>query len=309
MMQRIRDYLGTWYDDFLSLESKYFTTQSIECPQVTLLIELFLHYFKFRLLRVCPSIIPWIQIMIWKILCDQLCQSFPTSNHSSSSLASRPYKYISLNTLKHIIKSIKSLSLRLQSTTFHSHFPLIPIKPPCLSSSFQIIIKFFEYHTIRFQGYAHQATLTNNYEELVQLGVHLMSYSRILRMKIDYGYVKAICCYQDSIKQNDNNTSMSSHCWCQEVINDDIDMVSCDKCETWYHYECVGIIYKKQIKELQSIEYICPVCVIKMNQDYRFEWPSKSRAIKRKNEPLVGNSEMKVQKIEPDRGDEIVTSK
>lgn len=37
-----------------------------------------------------------------------------------------------------------------------------------------------------------------------------------------------------------------------------VDSVCCDMCDTWHHYECIGLLGDEQ--ELQEEEWICPDC-------------------------------------------------
>ena len=37
-----------------------------------------------------------------------------------------------------------------------------------------------------------------------------------------------------------------------------VDSVCCDICDTWHHYECIGLLGDEQ--ELQEEEWICPDC-------------------------------------------------
>ena len=47
------------------------------------------------------------------------------------------------------------------------------------------------------------------------------------------------------------------HCLCQLPLNPDLQYIECDKCNVWYHMDCVGI----DPKEAESIEtFICPKC-------------------------------------------------
>lgn len=36
-------------------------------------------------------------------------------------------------------------------------------------------------------------------------------------------------------------------------------MIGCDKCEEWYHFECVGLDIS-QIPDIDNYEFICPEC-------------------------------------------------
>lgn len=284
MMRQIRDYLSTWYQNYVRLESTYLAMIQSNGCQSDFLAQLFLYYFKLRLLRLCPIAVPWIRGMIWTIIADRFCQTFPPSQTTQSK------KVISMETIRKIIKTARSLLTLTQSANFISYFPSIIHKPQC-SFPFQVKIKFLELHMATFQAHVTKAAQVNNYEELVHIGTLLKGYSHIFSPKSDFAYVKSMCCYQDFVRGNGDNTR---YCWCQKVINDDLEMVSCDKCESWYHYQCVGISQRKQIMELQKIEYMCPVCAIKNNQQYRYQ---SQKSTKRKHEHHEDN-QIKVQKVE-----------
>ena len=43
-------------------------------------------------------------------------------------------------------------------------------------------------------------------------------------------------------------------------------MIGCDKCEEWYHFQCVGID-SSLITDFDSYEFTCPKCLAKMEED------------------------------------------
>ncbi|MEW5305458.1 MAG: hypothetical protein WDW36_007996 [Sanguina aurantia] len=49
------------------------------------------------------------------------------------------------------------------------------------------------------------------------------------------------------------------YCTCELPYNPDRDMVLCDECEDWYHWDCLAI---KDERELDAVHhFVCPPCI------------------------------------------------
>ena len=59
----------------------------------------------------------------------------------------------------------------------------------------------------------------------------------------------------------------SCHCQCSVITR---FMICCDRCEEWFHGDCVGITEARgRLMERNGEDYICPNCTAKKNQVLR----------------------------------------
>lgn len=59
------------------------------------------------------------------------------------------------------------------------------------------------------------------------------------------------------------------YCICR-TADESATMIGCDKCDEWYHFECVGID-QTQIPDIESYEFICPACQKKQSKQQQLQ--------------------------------------
>jgi hypothetical protein len=328
MMEETQQYLTAWYHQYHQLEQRFLGSSfsSLIDAQIMidnfklnqLLRDLMRHYCHFRLLRICPTATLWIRGMIWKLCCDQLCSQLPPCLPFSSdvSIYDRKFKkLISFDDFKKIIRAGKSLATSCQA---HLHLTLpkdLPkdfesnFKRPCPPLSLQVNLQNMNDHFNTIQHTLKESIHCHNHEELVRYAKDFRDYHHVIDFSSEYGYIKSLCCYQNSLKTEmmigtervgenietpgeeekeetkiDQSGETQSYCYCQNPENDQLEMVYCEKCQSWYHCQCVGISKKKHFKELENanVDYICISCCVKLGQEYYYLKPKAQK--KRKNE-------------------------
>jgi hypothetical protein len=304
-----------------------------------LLRDLMRHYCHFRLLRVCPTASVWIRVMIWKLCCDQFCSQLPPYLPFSSdvSIYDRKFKkLISFDELKKIFRAGKYLVVQCQTHLQLTSPPkdlLSGVKRPCPPLAVQVNLQSLNEHINKIQHALKESTDCRDHERLVQYAKEFIEYHHLIDFSAEYGYIKSLCCYQNHMKTNvrtirtitetgeeievigkteegsiepwqeqgqGQGQGQESYCYCQNPENDKYEMVCCERCQSWYHCQCVGIVKKKHLKALESAnhEYICLSCAVKLNQEYYYLQPKKPTQ-KRKTEAIDPTQAMLRKKITP----------
>ena len=55
------------------------------------------------------------------------------------------------------------------------------------------------------------------------------------------------------------------YCYCRQPFHGDRAMLACDRCNEWYHYECIGLRSDSQdaSEEAALGDYLCPSCTLR----------------------------------------------
>lgn len=330
MMEQIQEYLASWYRHYHQLEQDFLGNSFSSFLDAHIMIDnfklnqllrdLIRHYCHFRLLRICPTSSLWIRGMIWKLCCDQFCCQLPPCLPFSSdvSIYDRKFKkLIVLDDIKKIIRAGKTLVANYQShlhITLHKDLPT-NLKRPCPPLSLQVNLQSLNVHFNTIQHILKESSNCQNHDDLVRHAKDLREYHHIIDFTSEYGYIKALCCYQSSLKAGvvltekavtedilepsaegeikiDQPEGTPNYCYCQDPENDALEMVYCEKCQSWYHCQCVGILKKKDLKELENtmVEYICLSCAVKLGQEYPYLKPKTTRKRKKGGGEETGES-------------------
>ena len=57
------------------------------------------------------------------------------------------------------------------------------------------------------------------------------------------------------------------YCLCQQPYNEDRPMLSCDYCQDWFHYDCIGLHAPSDDEDDEDVapkDYRCPTCCRKV---------------------------------------------